>query len=551
MLDGSTSGAPPADPAASDARVRERLESYRLPRGREGRPWDLIRILERECPGMEASLARLVAYDPDARNRDDARILLFAAFKDPSSPPATRERFVQSAVPLLRAALKDSRLPDEQKFEVGMLLSAAGVEIPQKEYEACFRNFKSVSARKTAEQMKAFSASMSSIESILVHGGLIEAGRPVSPSAQDFRDTFSLGTKMAGANPEAGGWLLSVVAALAAEHGKLPLDVQAAILAASRTGTPVAAWCLEELGAWPALGSLGDKARVLAAEMRASGLVPSLDPRREFSHGIVSNVDGMGSRSLALFFRALSGAMDALVVLLNDSMGVKDAWCVYEDGADIEPDMRRQKGVVFAQATMPIARELVADALAIHAEQDVPPPGRLLLYRPLLGADPILPRRRQPDLGAYALESLVRGPALAEGSEALCKNPVWEEFWFSGDEAYDFLSQNFVHRSRPPTSVAERRDLEERFIREAAVGECGRLVSRMAACLETEAWAGRQASPTNKLAARTWLALSEGVVPFHEVPYVRVLAQHAIAAILNNLLMGFHSQRDVNATRNA
>ncbi len=75
------------------------------------------------------------------------------------------------------------------------------------------------------------------------------------------------------------------------------------------------------------------------------------------------------------------------------------------------------------------------------------------------------------------------------------------------------------------------------------------LVSRMKVCLETAVWAGRAAEPMFRLAARTWVVLSERLQPFHEVPYVRALARRGLKRVSINVAMGFRNQREVNETR--
>ena len=64
--------------------------------------------------------------------------------------------------------------------------------------------------------------------------------------------------------------------------------------------------------------------------------------------------------------------------------------------------------------------------------------------------------------------------------------------------------------------------------------------------LEIAALAGRARAPENAMAARLWLALSESVVPFAAIPYVRQLARLALPRIAMNLDMGYKSQRQAN-----
>ena len=81
----------------------------------------------------------------------------------------------------------------------------------------------------------------------------------------------------------------------------------------------------------------------MASEMEASGTTPQCTLFREFSHGVVSMVDGVGSRSVTLFFRTPEGGMDALMMILNDIVGMKDAWCAFEDSSDLEATIRQAR----------------------------------------------------------------------------------------------------------------------------------------------------------------------------------------------------------------
>jgi hypothetical protein len=114
-------------------------------------------------------------------------------------------------------------------------------------------------------------------------------------------------------------------------------------------------------------------------------------------------------------------------------------------------------------------------------------------------------------------------------------------FMFASNEAYDFLAPMTSRRSnRLPKSQFET------FVREIAAQDKGVLLSRLAATLEVEAWAGRARNPLNKIAARTWLGLREEVLPFHEVPYVRRLAEASVSMVLDDLRLGFTNQADAH-----
>ena len=48
------------------------------------------------------------------------------------------------------------------------------------------------------------------------------------------------------------------------------------------------------------------------------------------------------------------------------------------------------------------------------------------------------------------------------------------------------------------------------------------------------------------MAAAHWLGLSRDVLPFHEVPYIRLLGEQSVEMILWNLRAGYRNQAEAN-----
>lgn len=543
--DGAGKPKPPADDPNQEGRLRERLKDLDLPRNAERPPSEFLKALVREFPNLGAALARLAAHDEEEKTRRSAAMLILVATRDSSVPATIRDRITRAAILVLRTAFKDPQVSDECKYKIGPLLEECGVDLPQEEYESCFHDFHGTVEREGAVAMKEMSPSAESVEAALGAAGLIQDEKTFKPPGErEFQMAFGYGVHLRECNPEAGAFFLAVAAAIAAEYGKALSEAEVALSQSAQTRTPAVAWRLSELSTWPGLGRIGEKAGELAAEMRGAGIAPQIHSDRPFSHGIVSGVDGVGSRSLMLFFRAPAGRLDALGFLLNDEIGMKDTWCAFDEGAKVEEQMREATEMTFAPVSLPLARELIENALALHQEQNRPPPGRLLLHRPCLGGDPLRARKRLADLGAYALEVTVRSPDLAAGSEDLVDGDYWENLWCASDEAYDFVrGLKGRKRGHPVAAVPE---LIERFIREVAIHERGLMLSRMATNIELEAWAGRAGDPMNRLAARTWLTISEELCPFHEVPFIQALARRALEMIQDNLDSGFRTQREAN-----
>lgn len=70
----------------------------------------------------------------------------------------------------------------------------------------------------------------------------------------------------------------------------------------------------------------------------------------------------------------------------------------------------------------------------------------------------------------------------------------------------------------------------------------------MAANLEVESLAGRAKRRENQIAARTYLALTEEIIPFEQVPYIRALAEKSVQVIRQNQQRGYTNQEEVNSS---
>jgi hypothetical protein len=479
-------------------------------------------------------------------------MMLFLAAQEPGVPARTRERLGSSAAPVLLAAMRDPSVPDERKYSVGPVLDLFGAGIPDDEYRACFRDFEQTATEMRRKKLREVTVDLESIEHALVMEHLVRHEGPADPSEDDFAATLSTGIEMCEDSPEAGAALVATAAAIALEHGALGEHLPAVVERLADVGTRRAAWFLRELGMLPCSGLLGGRARELARGLALDGVEPDPPPAGEFTHGMVSSVDGSGSRTFMLFYRTPEGDLDALALLLNDLVGVKDVWCVFGDAADLDQDVRsRSDGQIsYAPCGADFAREVVADALAVHEESRRPFPGRFLLYRHYLGAEPLSARRREPNLGTYMTETIVRGPQLVEGTGLAFETPIYGGLWSGSDESYEF-----VRRFLPPGRAKKRRGLAalsmpesafEEFVAKVASKEREALARRIAVNLEVEALAGRASKPASRAAARIWIALTEGVVPFEHIPFVRALCTQAVGAIFTNLMRGHEGQEDAN-----
>jgi hypothetical protein len=333
--------------------------------------------------------------------------------------------------------------------------------------------------------------------------------------------------------------MICSAAAIARERDVCTESTLEALDWAAATMCGRAAWGLAELASWPAMGAIGERAAALGGGLASGGVTATCPVLVDYSHGFVSAVDGMGSRSIHLLFRTPEGGLDGMVLISNDLLGLRDAWCAFGAGNELMEHVEEEGGrIPRAPCTLEFAREILGDAFALHARLGKPPLGRLMIYRPYLGRESVPVRQRKPNLGAYMTELMDRTPALVKDSDELIGHPSFGLLDFASDEAYEFLARN---KGRRPS-----RKVLAAFAQEVAPLGRDILLSRMAANLEIESLAGRATAPDNRLAARTWLGLTENVVPFHEAPYVRELCRQTAGMVLGNLRLGFRNQAEAN-----
>lgn len=503
---------------------------------------EVVRELNPRFRTLGRTLTWLAVYDEDHATRERAASLLWGVFQDPSVPRRIHDKLAEQVVPFAEQALRDPGLVDERKLVLSPILSSLGRELTDEELATCFADLPGALAQAARKAGAGMADAADQVEASLHMAGLVATpGQgPVSP--ENVQQALGMAAVASEGNGPLGATALAVTAAVAFELGHPDTDgLCAALETAARADPERALALLSELATWPNAGALGVKAGELSERLRGEGVSPRPVPAPRFSHGLVSRVDGAGSRAFQLLFQHDDGTLDALCVLVNDRVGLKDVWCAFGEGAELELQLR-ESGLEVASCDQAFARGLIADALATSAEAGRVLPGRWLLYRSFLGDAPLAPARRAPDLSAYELEALARSPALAADSEELADEAAYDGLGFSSDAAYAFV------RAQPPELGALEIDepLITSFVQAIEPHERERLTRRLATNLEHEARAGRAEEGHNRLAARTWLALSERLLPFEEVPYVRALAEESLDAIEHNLALGYESEDEAN-----
>ena len=537
---GNNTPHPQHDPASlTREEVRPLLKDFHDARSDGVTMEDLLDLLDAmESPGED--LAWLAAFDLDPRVSDGALALLFHALREEILSEDEEASLRADAGPVLLKALQSPRVPDSRKYSLGPVYGYCEDAVPIERYRSFFSDFEGTTRQMLDEAIDNLSADPQSVERVLT--GMESLIDEDTPPGSRFVAAAELAAHMLNDKPSAAAALLSANLIMGLEEKVEAglFDKGFRLLEDARC--PEALWFLGEMARWPNTGELGGRAKRLATRMRMEGVEPSWALPHTYSHGIITGPDGQGSRQMALFFVTPEDHMDAVVPLLNDTTGIKDVVCVYEEGDHVASEFRdRMHELPMSPCGLDRAREFLAHAWACHEEQGTAFPAHLFIYRPYFGAEPIVPKRRTPDLSSYGLDSLASSPQWADGSECLAGMSGYGMFALSSDAAYAYVEEHLPKRG---TRLSKPKF--EGFLREVSGEEKGVLLDRMAATLEVEAWAGRANDETNGLAARTWLGLSENTVPFEKEPYVRALAQNGIEMIISNLRLGFHTQEEAN-----
>jgi hypothetical protein len=366
---------------------------------------------------------------------------------------------------------------------------------------------------------------------------LIDCDRAGEISWSGIEGLASLGISVAE-KKQAGATYVGAAVACCAEMGTQGGRVEEWLSALEKMGTSHAAWCLNALAEWPMPEAVLGRARAGAEKLAAAGMkAKSPSVRGKYSHATLTACDGMGSRSVAFFRETSNHRLDALNLMLNDLVGIKDVLYLSGNGEDVE-DYFRNNRIEYRFVEANFAGELVADAMAKHQALRTSPPWRLFPALPSMEGCDIRPAARTPNLGPYVQEHALRTPELPENSSRLADFPLYGCFMPDTDEAYQFCRRfaNTHGATLPPGEF-------ERFVREVAVKDRENLLHRMALNLEFESLAGRAHIRKNSVAARTWFAVRDGAVPFWEIPYVRELSRRAVERILENIRHGYFSRR--------
>jgi hypothetical protein len=431
-------------------------------------------------------------------------------------------------------------VPDERKLDIGPLLRLCGEEIPQDDYVRAFLDYEGSRRRRRNEAVRRAPATPEEVTEHLIAAGVIEGDPDDGRTVSEFLDVAEAA---AVHNPPLGAMMLAAVAAIAEERGIDDFPSARTISRIESTSTGEAAWFLRVLGELYD-DALGAQSRAATGRLAAAGIVEAIPPAPPFERGWVTMVDGAGSRQLVLSFEEDRGAAgEMLFLLLNDQAGIKECFCRFACDAATRQLIEAELEVIArAPCGIALARALVAEALDARKRNGRPLAGALVLYRHLLGDEPLVAAAREPELGAYGLDGLQRDASLVDGSEDLADTALCQSLYCASDEAYRFVERL---REQDDAALEPDADVLGEFAT-IALRDRPSLLRRLAVNLEVEALAGRAEAASNRRLARLYHGLCHEVVPFSDTPFVRALCDRAIRSIDFNLACGYRSQLDVN-----
>jgi hypothetical protein len=362
-----------------------------------------------------------------------------------------------------------------------------------------------------------------------------------TPDQEDLLDAAGMASDITRTNPSVGTALAVLTAAVAGEHGYVLDGVLSSLDAAAALADPRGAWWLREFSLLPTHPAYRSRAQALWQQFAAQGRSADYTVDAVFVRGFLTQVDGSGARSLYLVFRR-GEETDALTFLLHDRVGVKDCNLLPSAAAEVEALLQAEGRLRLVPCTVELARELLGDALARQSPTRKVCSGSFLLCRAYLGAEPIAPRRREPDTSAFPTPSTASARKLLSESHQLAASDVFGGFTFCSNAAYAFVAAlpNWEDDMAP---LDEHLDA---FIDEVALPERPLLLERMAANVELEVLAGHARKKIPRMAAVVWRALSEDPAAFAEATYVRALADQSMWNVSENMRLGFTSQAEAD-----
>jgi len=484
-------------------------------------------------------LAEIAGLDFDKEVSTSASYMLASLAELTLEGNGEAEELLLAAVPIAQRLVADPDLPEDRKLLLAPILISTG----NASFDFMASTMQNLEGILTEHAQSAFDHVTDQPPELaaLAHS-LQLMGLPAGMIPMDLQASLDITLTAIDSNPGAAAAMVALIAAVADSAGEAHPAICDALGAVAETNCPQAAWWLRELAAVLAPGPDATLARALLTRMEANGIVPAYDLSLTFVEGSVSQVDPSGCRMIFLAHADEDGDQYVVGLLFADGIGIKDVQLL--PPSDEESALPVIDEVATAPCTIEMAREFVADAFARH---DTPPPAEFLLLRPYLGAAPIEPCPREPDLSAFPAPEPSVGSGHVEHSMELLDSPLFGDLLFVSDAAYEFLDSVEIWDDDGDDDEIINEAVYNQFVSEIAEPEKATLIAKMAANLDFAHLAGLDGDPLVQMAASVHHALQDGSAPFAEIPYVHGLCANSIMAIDENLCQGFTSQAEADA----
>lgn len=526
--------------------AKQFAEAAALPKNQDADMASSLTAIAKERPGVVGEFLALYLDEPEREEmtpENSPALLCFTLLLcDRNFPTEERENHLRAVLPRITAMITDQTIRDDQMLTLAGVLATAGHPLPDELMNRSFRDWDGTLQKHLKKHSRNLADDPESITMLMERHGLYSFMDDCTPSVDEINNVLVPLLAMAETTPAAVVPAATCLA-IRAEQPDLNIDGIREIYARMRElGTPRALWCLEALADWPGLGVVRPPALDEANKLRQTGIAaepPAL--KGEFSSARVSMTDDSGSRYLLVFWKRTKREMDAVSIMLNDIVGIKNVMFVFGEGKEFGKELAAGPGqeMTWADISRDMAKALFADALACHLDSGAAPPGIVFSVLPYFGDTPPAPKHREPNLDAYNLDAIAPTPDLA-GPETvdLLDSPVLLSLVPIPETAYAFCRD---HHPGPEKPLPEG-DCNA-FIEQVLAPEQSRLLHRMAVNLEVEALAGRAKRRENRKAAELWLGLRENVVPFAQHPFIRELAIESSNSILEDIDNGFTTRQ--------
>jgi hypothetical protein len=532
----------------AQAAIGSVFERFAKPQYAQATLYDVMNAVMSSVRDPFSTLAAMMARNEDERLSQNAMRLLFLAADDEGVPEAVRDLAQRSAVDPLNAALRDDAVLDSRKCLIGPLLTLLGAEVPTDEYIACFEDYDAALAENKDIVIEGVSDDLEGLDlfaSLSKLDALDVFDEADDPDGDPLESAYTAAAVFCEAERDLGAAAAVLAVAFARANDRCDERALRMLDLASRVVTPAAAWALGTLGRLAGGDAAAQHAMRLARQMIAGGTSARPFDAGRFSRALASHVDGDGTRSLFVCMNRDGKEEAAAVFLLNDLLGIKDAFLLLEDVNGALYDFAHAEDAVTCEIVgLECARELVADALSVHERSGAPVPGRVFLCMAFLGVEPLEARPREVRLDAYEPAGPVGDMRRLSDAALLAGSSVYGEMTFTPDEAYAFVAREWADED--PDTFTATDDDRQRFLSCVPEAERWQLAARIAANLEFEAMAGRADDPVNQAAARVRIELCDAERPLAGIPYAQVIASKSIVMVHGNVSCGCRNQREAN-----